>query len=50
MTLWHLLVDLGQWTQTHQELVLSVFGMTVLMLALTRWGWRTSVRPRRPRL
>jgi hypothetical protein len=42
------IVALGQWVQTHQEVMLSVCVTIVLVLGAARFTWRSSVHDRRP--
>jgi hypothetical protein len=50
MVYWHILVTIGQWAQTHQELVLAISVTVVLVLGASRVPWRSAFHGRRPRL
>jgi hypothetical protein len=42
------IVGLGQWVQTHQEVVLAVCATVVIVLGVARVAWRSSSAQRRP--
>jgi hypothetical protein len=46
---WHFAVALGEWAQTHAELMLAGNVTLVLILGATRVLWRTARRDRRPK-
>jgi hypothetical protein len=49
MVYWHILVTIGQWAQTHHELVLAISVIVVLVLGAARVPWRSALHGRRPR-
>jgi len=47
---WHILVSIGQWAQSHQEIVVAISVLAILVCGAARVPWRTTFFTRRPRL
>lgn len=47
---WQFLVSLGAWAQTHQELVVALSVLAILVCGAAHVPWRTTWFSRRPRL